>query len=146
VILRYRTAKSPFPAFSVPRGVVWARQQTLCTARCGTVLHRAVCTAAGGTAYRRIIPSYGAVHVQEIVIPHGNGKRLVTLFCLVSTSKDAEIRKEKKIMRETNMMIPQYILDIIQSLNQKRTIYMAAEIYDRSTKRILRSRIVTLKN
>ncbi len=53
VILQYRTAKSLFPAFSVPRGAVWARQKTLCTARWGTVPHCAVRTAPRGTYRRR---------------------------------------------------------------------------------------------
>jgi hypothetical protein len=59
VILRYRTAKSIFPASSVPRGAVWTLRQMLCTAWCGTVPHRPVRTADGGTAYRWLIPSYG---------------------------------------------------------------------------------------
>jgi hypothetical protein len=59
VILRYHTAKSPFSAFSVPRGAVWTWRQTLCTARCCTVPHRAVCTA-----YRCLIPSYAPIHAE----------------------------------------------------------------------------------
>jgi hypothetical protein len=47
VTLRYRTAKLLFPAVSVPRGVVWAWRQTLCTARCGMVPHTAVQHTAG---------------------------------------------------------------------------------------------------
>jgi hypothetical protein len=58
VILPYRTAKSLFPAFSVPRGAVWTWRRTLYTAPCGTVPHRAVRTADGGTVYRWLMPSY----------------------------------------------------------------------------------------
>jgi hypothetical protein len=47
VILLYRTARSLFPASSVPRGAVWALQWMLCNARCCTVPHRAVPRTAG---------------------------------------------------------------------------------------------------